>query len=85
VCCSEPKHLLSHIPIIFISHLKNNPLYVRNFSTRHPDLKYHYIAHTSCDVIEERGKCCLFRVFVVGIMLKLFIPDSGTYISQCGS
>ncbi|CAG8724469.1 14912_t:CDS:2, partial [Acaulospora morrowiae] len=22
--------------------------------TTHPDLKYHYIAHTSCDVIEER-------------------------------
>ncbi|CAG8692776.1 13112_t:CDS:2, partial [Ambispora leptoticha] len=32
----------------------NNPLYIRNFSTTHPDLKYHYIAHTSCDVIEER-------------------------------
>nr|KAJ3421370.1 Trafficking protein particle complex subunit 2-like protein [Polyrhizophydium stewartii] len=31
----------------------NNPLYVRNFSTQ-PDLKFHFIAHTSCDVIEER-------------------------------
>ncbi|KAG9289799.1 hypothetical protein G9A89_015379 [Geosiphon pyriformis] len=33
---------------------QNNPIYVRNFSTIHSDLKYHYIAHTSCDVIEER-------------------------------
>ncbi|KAF0556895.1 Sedlin [Gigaspora margarita] len=32
----------------------NNPLYIKNFSTTHPDLKYHYIAHTSIDVIEER-------------------------------
>ncbi|KAI8140660.1 Sedlin, partial [Fennellomyces sp. T-0311] len=34
---------------------KNNPLYLKNFSNTHPDLKYHYIAHTSIDVIEERG------------------------------
>ncbi|RUP44304.1 Sedlin, partial [Jimgerdemannia flammicorona] len=27
---------------------------IANFSTTHPDLKYHYIAHTSIDVIEER-------------------------------
>ncbi|RUP51281.1 trafficking protein particle complex 2 [Jimgerdemannia flammicorona] len=33
---------------------QNNPLYIKNFSTTHPDLKYHYIAHTSIDVIEER-------------------------------
>ncbi|CAB4430909.1 unnamed protein product [Rhizophagus irregularis] len=33
---------------------QNNPLYIKNFSLSHPDLKYHYIAHTSCDVIEER-------------------------------
>ncbi|GES85075.1 trafficking protein particle complex subunit 2-like protein [Rhizophagus clarus] len=33
---------------------QNNPLYIKNFSASHPDLKYHYIAHTSCDVIEER-------------------------------
>ncbi|KAI8366608.1 Sedlin, partial [Blakeslea trispora] len=32
----------------------NNPLFIKNFSTSHPDLKYHYIAHTSIDVIEER-------------------------------
>ncbi|ORX56225.1 Sedlin [Hesseltinella vesiculosa] len=34
---------------------QNNPLFIKNFSNTHPDLKYHYIAHTSIDVIEERG------------------------------
>ncbi|KAI9321534.1 Sedlin [Dichotomocladium elegans] len=34
---------------------QNNPLFIKNFSTSHPDLKYHYIAHTSIDVIEERA------------------------------
>ncbi|CAO3651989.1 unnamed protein product [Cunninghamella echinulata] len=33
---------------------QNNPLFIKNFSSTHPDLKYHYIAHTSIDVIEER-------------------------------
>ncbi|KAI8065118.1 trafficking protein particle complex subunit 2-like protein [Gongronella butleri] len=33
---------------------QNNPLFIKNFSNTHPDLKYHYIAHTSIDVIEER-------------------------------
>ncbi|CAJ0857521.1 2031_t:CDS:2, partial [Entrophospora sp. SA101] len=42
------------IQCISIINYKNNPLYIKNFSTTHPDLKYHYIAHTSCDVIEER-------------------------------
>ncbi|KAI9090441.1 Sedlin [Phlyctochytrium arcticum] len=32
----------------------NNPLYIKNFSSTHQDLKYHYIAHTSIDIIEER-------------------------------
>jgi hypothetical protein len=34
---------------------KNDPLYIKNYSSSHPDLKYHYIAHTAIDVIEERG------------------------------
>ncbi|KAJ1961528.1 hypothetical protein IWQ62_003835 [Dispira parvispora] len=33
---------------------QNNPLYLRNFDGTPDDLKYHYIAHTSCDVIEEK-------------------------------
>ncbi|EGF84339.1 hypothetical protein BATDEDRAFT_85297 [Batrachochytrium dendrobatidis JAM81] len=32
----------------------NNPLYIRNF-TNQPSLKYHFLAHTSCDVLEEKG------------------------------
>ncbi|XJO70625.1 hypothetical protein BDV3_000272 [Batrachochytrium dendrobatidis] len=31
----------------------NNPLYIRNF-TNQPSLKYHFLAHTSCDVLEEK-------------------------------
>ncbi|ORX99838.1 Sedlin, partial [Basidiobolus meristosporus CBS 931.73] len=34
---------------------QNNPLYLKSFDPQQPDLKYHYIAHTSCDVIEERA------------------------------
>ncbi|CAG8445925.1 6164_t:CDS:2 [Scutellospora calospora] len=47
---------MSNIKIQCISIIgkMNNPLYIKNFSTTHPDLKYHYIAHTSVDVIEER-------------------------------
>ena len=34
---------------------QNYPILVRNFtSTKQDDLKYHYVAHTSLDVIEER-------------------------------
>ncbi|KAG0212831.1 hypothetical protein BGX28_005487 [Mortierella sp. GBA30] len=33
----------------------NNPLYIKNFNPSHADLKYHYIAHTSCDVMDERA------------------------------
>ncbi|KAG2177921.1 hypothetical protein INT43_003168 [Umbelopsis isabellina] len=33
---------------------RNDPLYIKNYSSSHPDLKYHYIAHTAIDVIEER-------------------------------
>ncbi|CAI2169204.1 16232_t:CDS:2 [Funneliformis geosporum] len=42
------------IQCIAIIGKQNNPLYIKNFSISHPDLKYHYIAHTSCDVIDER-------------------------------
>lgn len=30
-------------------------MYVRNFSQLHADLKYHYIAHTACDTIDEKA------------------------------
>ncbi|KAI9262766.1 Sedlin [Sporodiniella umbellata] len=44
----------SEINCIALIGKQNNPLFIKNFSTSHPDLKYHYIAHTSIDVIEER-------------------------------
>ncbi|KAJ2758823.1 hypothetical protein IWQ57_006719 [Coemansia nantahalensis] len=33
---------------------QGNPLYVGNFDQQQEDVKYHYLAHTSCDVIDER-------------------------------
>ncbi|KAI8324396.1 trafficking protein particle complex subunit 2-like protein-like protein [Martensiomyces pterosporus] len=33
---------------------RGNPIYLRNFDSVQEDVKYHYLAHTSCDVIEER-------------------------------
>ena len=37
---------------------QNHPILVRSFSPKHDDLlKYHYIAHTSLDVIDERSAC----------------------------
>lgn len=39
--------------VAFISP-QNQPILIRTFS-KQDELKYHYIAHTSLDVIEERG------------------------------
>ncbi|KAF9110036.1 hypothetical protein BGX27_006859 [Mortierella sp. AM989] len=44
-----------NISCIAIIGKQNNPLYIKNFNPSHADLKYHYIAHTSCDVMEERA------------------------------
>lgn len=37
--------------------IKNNPLYLRVFQTleEEPPLKFHYMAHTALDIIEEKG------------------------------
>ncbi|KAI8608762.1 Sedlin, partial [Chytriomyces sp. MP71] len=32
----------------------NDPLFIRPFSTRHQELKFHYCCHTAVDIIEER-------------------------------
>ena len=44
---------------------QNHPILIRTFSQpRQDELKYHYIAHTSLDVIEERSKdLALFSAF----------------------
>jgi trafficking protein particle complex subunit 2 len=40
--------------VAFISP-QNHPILIRTFVKPQDELKYHYIAHTSLDVIEERG------------------------------
>jgi hypothetical protein len=72
----------------FLYLYKNNPLYIKNFSTSHPDLKYHYIAHTSCDVIEERGlnlrtNLCGEELFVFKICSNLSLFR--TYVFSVGA
>jgi hypothetical protein len=47
-----PPHLRLNA-VAFISP-QNHPILIRTFS-KQDELKYHYIAHTSLDVIEERG------------------------------
>ncbi|KAG8930040.1 hypothetical protein FRC03_008316 [Tulasnella sp. 419] len=55
--------------VAFISS-NNHPILVRTFTGLQDDLKYHYVAHTSLDVIEERvaattklGECFLGHLF----------------------
>ena len=46
--------------VAFVS-LQNHPILDRSFSPKHDDLlKYHYIAHTSLNVIDERSACPSF-------------------------
>jgi trafficking protein particle complex subunit 2 len=43
---------------------QNHPILIRTFShSRQDELKYHYIAHTSLDVIEERSQFLSFLPF----------------------
>ena len=42
--------------VAFISP-QNYPILIRTFVKQEDPVKYHYIAHTSLDVIEERGSC----------------------------
>ncbi|KAJ2004717.1 hypothetical protein GGI02_000469 [Coemansia sp. RSA 2322] len=39
---------------IAILNRQDSPVYLRNFDTPSDDVKYHSLAYTSCDVIEER-------------------------------
>lgn len=41
--------------VAFISP-QNHPILIRTFE-KGDELKYHYVAHTSLDVIEERSQC----------------------------
>lgn len=41
---------------------QNHPILIRTFVQGQDELKYHYIAHTSLDVIDERSASVLSRV-----------------------
>jgi hypothetical protein len=40
----------------------NHPILIRTFE-KGDELKYHYVAHTSLDVIEERSQCPIYFSF----------------------
>jgi hypothetical protein len=51
--CFMPPNLKLNA-VAFISP-QNYPILIRTFIKQEDPVKYHYIAHTSLDVIEERG------------------------------
>ncbi|CAG8456168.1 283_t:CDS:2 [Diversispora eburnea] len=78
---ASEEEIMSNIKIqcIAIIGKMNNPLYIKNFTDTHPDLKYHYIAHTSIDVIEER---ILDAVIKNTDMKNIFRKIHTAYINQ---
>ncbi|KAI8810584.1 trafficking protein particle complex subunit 2-like protein-like protein [Cladochytrium replicatum] len=48
--------MVNALPVLCVAVIgkANNPLYIQSAPSSQNDLKFHYIAHTSCDVIEER-------------------------------
>ena len=54
--------------VAFISP-QNYPILIRTFIKQEDPVKYHYFAHTSLDIIEERGSCLLFVPNTKGIVL----------------
>jgi len=65
--------------IAFISP-QNHPILIR--TTAKDELKYHYIAHTSLDVIEERGEsCAVFRCR--SRRTGGFVANSGNKSTDC--
>ena len=49
--------------VAFISP-QNYPILIRTFVKQEDPVKYHYIAHTSLDIIEERGSCLHFLFWI---------------------
>ncbi len=45
---------------------QNNPLYLQSFIDGDDALKFHYIVHSSLDIIEEKGLffCLMFAVYI---------------------
>jgi hypothetical protein len=60
--------------VAFISP-QNHPILIRTFQ-KQDELKYHYIAHTSLDVIEERGEYRRFRVHVYHLIRNPVSSDA---------
>jgi len=60
--------------VAFISP-QNHPILIRTFVKQQDELKYHYIAHTSLDVIEERGATLGDKTFKLA-------PDQQTAVSS---
>jgi len=57
--------------VAFISP-QNHPILIRTFIKQHEyAIKYHYIAHTSLDIVEERGKLLACK--------NIAIDDSSEY------
>ena len=36
---------------------ENNPLYIQSFKDGVDVIKFHYLIHTSLDIVNERGRC----------------------------
>lgn len=54
--------------VAFISP-QNHPILIRAFSNQDDHFKYHYIAHTSLDVVEERGLLFLLHLLDVELIM----------------
>ncbi|KAF9534897.1 trafficking protein particle complex 2 [Crepidotus variabilis] len=51
---------------------QNHPILIRTFNNQDEHaIKYHYIAHTSLDVIEERGEFSIRRIICVQLIFSV--------------
>lgn len=67
--------------VAFISS-NNHPIFIRTFTKQDEHaIKYHYIAHTSLDVIEERGQ--LSRLPFCRLMHRCIAVNSSTKATDC--
>jgi hypothetical protein len=53
-----------HLATFAIVTPNNNPLYVHSYTGVQDELRYHHIAHSALDIIEERGKGDSSRMLV---------------------
>lgn len=73
---------LQLLAVAFISP-QNHPLLIRSFSSsKKNDLKYHYIAHTSLDVIEERSECD-WHPHTSNALINMGLAGPSTKTNEC--